>query len=207
MPLVDVVNINNEKIEEIDLPEEIYDVELRQYLVHEVVTAQLHSRRAGTACTKTRGELAYSNRKPHRQKKTGRARAGTRRSPLWRGGGTVFGPKPRDFSWRPPARIRREALRIVLTAKRLEKELVILDDLTMDTIKTKIFKGFMDSLSLTNALVVIPNEDLFVELSSKNMTEFKVLRAAGLNCYDILKFDKLVLLKSSLEPIAERLAV
>ncbi|MDR0621484.1 MAG: 50S ribosomal protein L4 [Deltaproteobacteria bacterium] len=205
MPLVDVVNERNEKIDQISLPDEIYDVEIRPHLVHEVVTAQLQSRRAGTACTKTRGELAYSNRKPHRQKKTGRARAGSRRSPLWRGGGTVFGPKPRDYSWRPPAKIRKEALRIVLSAKLRDRELVVLDRLEMDAVKTKSFKGFMDNLSLTKALVVIPGIDSFIELSSRNLKDFKVLRVDGLNCYDLLRFDKLVILRSSLAPIETRL--
>ncbi|MDR2366802.1 MAG: 50S ribosomal protein L4 [Deltaproteobacteria bacterium] len=205
MPLVDVVNANNEKIDEIDLPESIYGVDLRPHLVHEVVTAQLHSRRAGTACTKTRGELAYSNRKPYRQKKTGRARAGSRRSPLWRGGGTVFGPKPRDYSWRPPAKVRREALRIVLSAKLREKELVVVDALGMDGIRTKTFKGYMDNLSLSKALVVIPGLDRDMELSSRNLKDFKVLRVDGLNCYDLLRYDKLVILRSSLEPIEKRL--
>jgi large subunit ribosomal protein L4 len=206
MPLVDVLNLKNEKIGEVELPDIIYDVEIRPHLVHEVVTAQLDSRRSGTACTKTRGELAYSNRKPHRQKKTGRARAGTRRSPLWRGGGTIFGPKPRDFSWRPPAKVRREALRIVLTSKLQEQEIVVLDNLSLDYIKTKIFRGYMDNLGLSNALVVIPMADNNLELSCRNLDGFKVLRVDGLNCYDILRFDKLVILKSSLEPIETRLA-
>jgi large subunit ribosomal protein L4 len=205
MPLIDVVNEKNEKIDEVTLPDSIYDVELREYLVHEVVTAQLQSRRAGTACTKTRGELAYANRKPYRQKKTGRARAGSRRSPLWRGGGTIFGPKPRDYSWRPPSRIRREALKIVLTAKLQENELVVVDGLAMDNIKTKLFKGFMDNLQVSKALVITPASDVNLELSARNLPDFKVLRVEGLNCYDLLKYDKLIILRSSLEPIEKRL--
>ncbi|MDR1309337.1 MAG: 50S ribosomal protein L4 [Deltaproteobacteria bacterium] len=205
MPLVDVVNIKNEKVGQIELPDQIYDVEIRPHLVHEVVTAQLHSRRAGTACTKTRGELAYSNRKPYRQKKTGRARAGTRRSPLWRGGGTIFGPKPRDFSWRPPSQVRRQALKVVLTSKLRENELVVLDALAMDEIKTKVFKGHMDSLGLKKALVVTPAVEPMVELSARNLPDIKVLRVGGLNCYDLLRHDKLVLLRDSLPGIEERL--
>ncbi|MDR1111428.1 MAG: 50S ribosomal protein L4 [Deltaproteobacteria bacterium] len=205
MPLVDVVNIKNEKVGQIELPDQIYDVEIRPHLVHEVVTAQLHSRRAGTACTKTRGELAYSNRKPYRQKKTGRARAGTRRSPLWRGGGTIFGPKPRDFSWRPPSQVRRQALKVVLTSKLRENELVVLDALAMDEIKTKVFKGHMDSLGLKKALVVTPAVEPTVELSARNLPDIKVLRVGGLNCYDLLRHDKLVLLRDSLPGIEERL--
>jgi large subunit ribosomal protein L4 len=187
------------------LPDSIYDDVLKPHLVHEVVTAQLHSRRAGTACTKTRGELAYSNRKPYKQKKTGRARAGTRRSPLWRGGGTVFGPKPRDMAWRPPIAIRRAAMRTVLTAKLRDKELIILDALEMTEVKTKTFRQHMLDMSLTKAIVITPAEDYKVELSSRNLTDYKVLRAEGLNCYDLLKYDHLVILQESLPLIEKRL--
>ncbi|MDR2302285.1 MAG: 50S ribosomal protein L4 [Deltaproteobacteria bacterium] len=205
MPLVDVVNIENEKVGQIELPEDIFEVEIKPHLVHEVVTAQLHSRRAGTACTKTRGELAYSNKKPYRQKKTGRARAGSRRSPLWRGGGTIFGPKPRDFSWRPPSRIRKQALRVVLSAKLKSQELVVVDAFALEAIKTKSFKEVMEKLSLKKAVVVTPAQDRHLELSCRNLTNFKVLRVDGLNCYDLLKYDQLVLLKASLPALGTRL--
>jgi large subunit ribosomal protein L4 len=125
--IVNVVNLKNEAVGQIDLPDLIYPVEVRPHLVHEVVSAQLNSRRAGSASTKTRGEVAFSTRKPYRQKGTGRARAGSRRSPVWRHGGTIFGPKPRDFSQRPPARVRRSALKIVLTSKLKEQRLTVLD--------------------------------------------------------------------------------
>ncbi|MDR0355000.1 MAG: 50S ribosomal protein L4 [Deltaproteobacteria bacterium] len=206
MPLVDVINLNNEKVGEIELPDHIYDVEIRPHLVHEVVTAQLHSRRAGTACTKTRGEVAYSTRKPYKQKKTGRARAGSRRSPLWRGGGTIFGPKPRDFSWRPPAQIRRQALKVVLSAKLHDKELMVLDNLAMTEVKTKTFLGHMRTLGLSKAVVVTPEPDRTLELSSRNLTDVKILRVDGLNCYDLLKHDRLVILKDSLAAIEARLS-
>jgi large subunit ribosomal protein L4 len=205
MPIVDVINLNKEKVGEVELPEAIFGVELRTHLVHEVVTAQLHSRRAGTACTKTRSELAYSNKKPYSQKKTGRARAGTRRSPLWKGGGTIFGPKPRDFSWRPPARVRQEALKIVLSAKLRESELLILDSLSLEAIKTKVFFNHMTTLDLKEALLIIPAKDRNIELSSRNLKGFKVLRAEGLNCYDVLKHDRLVILRNSLPVIEARL--
>jgi large subunit ribosomal protein L4 len=124
---------------------------------------------------------------------------------LWRGGGTIFGPKPRDFSWRPPAKIRREALKIVLTSKLTEKELLVLDNLRLNEIKTKSFMVHMNNLGLSNALIIIPFIDPKLELSSRNLQEFKVLRADGLNCYDLLKYDKVVLLKDSLAPIETRL--
>ena len=205
MPIVDVLNINNEKVGEFELPDSVFGAPLRPHLVHEVVTAQLHSRRAGNASTKTRGEVSYSTRKPYSQKKTGRARAGTRKSPLWRGGGTIFGPKPRDFSWRPPARIRREALKIVLTAKLLENKLTIVDAWPMETVKTKTFVNTAKGLGLAKALVVVPELDWKLERSSRNVPNLDVIADAGLNCYDVLRHDQLVILQGSLEGIERRL--
>jgi large subunit ribosomal protein L4 len=208
MPTVDVINISGEKVGEVELPDDIYGVELRPHLVHEVVTAQLHSRRAGTACTKTRGEVNYSTRKPYSQKKTGRARAGTRRSPIWRGGGTIFGPKPRDFSWRPPTRVRREALRIVLTAKLKENQLTVVDGWPLEAIKTKaVVEGAKNlGLGADRALVVLPGRDRVLELSSRNVPSLDVIMVEGLNCYDILRHERLVILKDGLALIEERLS-
>ncbi len=205
MALVDVINIKNEKVEQIELPDLIYNVEMREHLVHEVVTAQLHSRRAGTASTKTRAEVAFSNRKPYRQKGTGRARAGTRRSPVWRHGGITFGPKPRDFSWRPPAQVRRTALKVCLTSKVLEKQLLILDAWNMDEIKSKAFAQTMKTLGLEKAMVVVPEKNDNLEMSSRNIPQYKVIRVEGLNCYDVLGHTHLVILKDSLPKIEERL--
>jgi large subunit ribosomal protein L4 len=197
--------LNREKVGEVDLPGEIYDVPLRPHLVHEVVVAQLASRRAGTASTKTRSEIVGSTKKPYRQKGTGRARAGSRKSPLWRGGGTIFGPKPRDYSYRPPKRVRRNALKVVLTAKHKDQELTIVDAMDFDEIKTKKFMEAMNTLGLSNALIVTGEPNEILEKSSRNVPGFKVLRAAGLNCYDLLKYRHLVLLQASLTRIEERL--
>ncbi|MDR2141216.1 MAG: 50S ribosomal protein L4 [Deltaproteobacteria bacterium] len=205
MPTVDVVNLELQKVGEVELAEAIWDVEPKAHLVHEVVVAQLRSRRAGTACTKTRAEVAFSNRKPYSQKKTGRARAGTRRSPLWRKGGTIFGPKPRDFYYRPPAKIRRLALKSALTAKLRENELLVLDQFSLPEIKTKNFCQSMKSLGLGQALVVTPEPDRNLEMSSRNLKNFKVLRVDGLNCYDLLRHSRLVILRESLPVIEERL--
>ncbi len=205
MPIVDVVNLKNETVGQIELPDLIYNVEMRTHLVHEVVNAQLASRRAGTASTKTRAEVAFSNRKPYRQKGTGRARAGTRRSPVWRHGGTIFGPKPRDFSWRPPAQVRREALRVVLTSKLAEKQLVVLDSFELAEAKTKLFADGLKGLGVAKAIVVTPAENETLERSSRNLPDCKVLRVAGLNCYDLLKHTHLIVLKESLAGIEERL--
>jgi large subunit ribosomal protein L4 len=208
MPTVDVINISGDKVGEVELPDHIWSVELKPHLVHEVVTAQLHSRRAGTACTKTRGEVSYSTRKPYSQKKTGRARAGTRRSPIWRGGGTIFGPKPRDFSWRPPSQIRRQALKIVLTAKLRENRLTIVDGWPLEAIKTKAVVEGARSIGIgeDRALLVLPERDRVLELSSRNVPSLDVIMAAGLNCYDILRHERLVILKDGLALIEERLS-
>ena len=204
--IVDVVNLKNETVGQVELPDLIYNVEMRPHLVHEVVTAQLHSRRAGTANTKTRAEVAFSNRKPYRQKGTGRARAGTRRSPVWRHGGTIFGPKPRDFSWRPPAQVRRSALKIVLTGKILEKRLVVLDSFELAEAKTKAFAQAIKGLGLNKkTIVVTPAANDVLERSSRNIPDCKVLRVDGLNCYDLLNHTHLVILKDSLPGIEARL--
>ncbi|MDR1920962.1 MAG: 50S ribosomal protein L4, partial [Candidatus Adiutrix sp.] len=165
----------------------------------------LQSRRAGTASTKTRAEVAFSNRKPYRQKGTGRARAGSRRSPVWRHGGIIFGPKPRDFSRRPPAQIRRSALKIVLTSKLADKRLLVLDSFELPEARTKFFAQALKGLGLQKAVVVTPGENENLERSSRNIPDCKVLRVAGLNCYDMLNHTHLVLLKDSLAGIEERL--
>jgi len=203
--IVDVVNLKNETVGQIELPDLIYNVEMRPHLVHEVVTAQLHSRRAGTAKTKTRAEVAFSNRKPYRQKGTGRARAGTRRSPVWRHGGTIFGPQPRDYSWRPPAQVRRSALKVVLTAKLHEKRLVVLDSFDLAEAKTKAFAQGLSGLGVKKAIVVTPAANEALERSSRNIPDCKVLRVDGLNCYDLLNHTHLVILKDSLAGIEARL--
>ena len=203
--IVDVVNLKNETVGQVELPDLIYNVEMRPHLVHEVVTAQLHSRRAGTASTKTRAEVAFSNRKPYRQKGTGRARAGTRRSPVWRHGGITFGPKPRDFSWRPPAQVRRSALKIVLTSKLQNKTLMVLDSFELADAKTKLFAESLKGLGVKKAIVVTPEVNEKLERSSRNIPDCKILRVAGLNCYDLLKHTHLVILKDSLAGIEARL--
>jgi large subunit ribosomal protein L4 len=205
MPVMDVYNIKKEVVGQVELPDAVFAVEIKPHLVHEVVVAQLASRRAGTASTKTRSEIAGSTRKPYRQKGTGRARAGTRKSPLWRGGGTIFGPKPRDYSMRPPKKIRRGALKSVLSAKVQDQELMVIDDWRLDEIKTKQFVQVMKDLGLSSAVVVTEGPDEKLEKSSRNAPGFKVLRADGLNCYDLCKYHHLVLLRDSLPKIEERL--
>jgi large subunit ribosomal protein L4 len=205
MPKVTVFSINKDPMGEAELSDFVFDTEQKPHLVHEVVRAALNKRRSGSADTKTRGEVSFSTRKLYRQKKTGRARAGSRRSPLLRKGGTIFGPHPRDYGFVPPAKVRRAALRSVLSSKLETDRLTILDAFPLSEIKTKKVKESLDPWAARTALVVIPSEDKILEKSARNMEKVKVIRAEGLNCYDLLKYETLFILKDSLPLIEERL--
>jgi large subunit ribosomal protein L4 len=190
---------------EIELTDEIFNVPLKQHLLHEVVTMQLTNRRAGTAATKGRSDVRGGGQKPYRQKGTGRARAGSRRSPLWRGGGVVFGPKPRSYRYKVPKKVRRQALKMALTNKLQDKTLIVVDRLDLETIKTKQLVEVLAALKTEEALIVTDRKIESVELSSRNLPYVKVLRSEGLNVYDILRFKNLILLEPSLNQIQERL--
>jgi len=205
MPAIDVYNLKKEKVGQAELPEEIFNVPLRSHLVHEVVVAQLASRRSGSASTKTRSEIRGSTRKLYRQKGTGRARAGTRRNPLLRGGGVIFGPHPRDFSYKPPKKVRRTALKVALTAKYQDNELLVLDAFDLPEIKTKNFVQVLKDLGLERALIVTPESDDTLEKSARNVPGVKVLHSVGLNVYDVVKYPQLVLLQPCLDQLKERL--
>ncbi len=207
MAVCDVVNTSAEKVGEIELNDALFDVEVKPGVLHEVVCMQRANRRAGTASTKTRGEVRGGGAKPWRQKGTGRARSGSRTSPIWRGGGTVFGPKPRDYSYRLPKKVRRLALRMALSARRQEGNLVVLDDFALAEIKTREFVRVMGNFDFDNCLVVTGEPDEKLHLSARNVVGFKVLPVAGLNVYDILKYSKLMLVQSSLEKLEARLMV
>jgi large subunit ribosomal protein L4 len=205
MATADVYNMDGEKISETDLADEIFDVPVKQHVLHEMVTMQLINRRAGTAATKGRSDVRGGGQKPYRQKGTGRARAGTRRSPLWRGGGVVFGPSPRSYRYKVPKRVRRLALKMALTSKLQDKALIVLDRLVLEPVKTKRFVEIMAALKTGRALIVTDRKIESLELSSRNVPDFKVLRSEGLNVYDILRFENLVLLEPCVKQIAERL--
>lgn len=205
MAVCDVVNISAKKVGDIELKDELFSVEVQPGVLHDVVRMQRANRRQGTACTKTRGEVAGSGAKPWRQKGTGRARAGTRKSPIWRGGGTTFGPKPRDYSYKLPKKVRRLALRMALSARFGEGNLVVLDDFAMPEIKTKEFVKVMDTFDFDNCLIVTGDDNKNVQLSARNAVGYKVLPVAGLNVYDILKYPKLMLVQSTLAQLEERL--
>ncbi len=205
MAVADVYNMDGDKVSEIELTDEIFNVPLKQHLLHEVVAMQLTNKRAGTAATKGRSDVRGGGQKPYRQKGTGRARAGSRRSPLWRGGGVVFGPKPRSYSYKVPKRVRRQALKMALTNKLQDKALIVVDRLELETTKTKQLVEVLTALKTEEALIVTDRKIESVELSSRNLPYVKVLRSEGLNVYDILRFKNLILLEPSLNQIQERL--
>jgi len=207
MAVCEVVNTSAQKVGDVELKDEIFAVEVQSGILHEVVCMQRANRRRGTASTKTRGDVTGTNAKPWRQKGTGRARAGTRKSPLWRGGGVAFGPKPRDYSYKLPKKVRRLALRMALSARFSEGNLVVVDEFKMPEIKTKEFVTVMKNFDFENCLVVTGADNNTVNLSARNTVGYKVLPVAGLNVYDILKYSKIMLDQSILAQIEERLTV
>lgn len=207
MALCEVVNTSAEKVGDVELKDELFGVDVRPGILHDVVCMQRANRRRGTASTKTRGDVSGGGAKPWKQKGTGRSRSGTRNSPLWRGGGVIFGPKPRDYSYKLPKKVRRLALRMALSARFGEGNLVILDQFSMDEIKTRDFVKVMNNFQFDNCLVVTAGDNKTVSLSARNAVGYKVLPAEGLNVYDILKYSKLMLEQSTLAQLEERLMV
>lgn len=207
MAVCEILNIQAEKVGEIELNDSVFNVEVNSGILHEVVCMQRANRRSGNACTKTRGEVSGGGAKPWRQKGTGRARAGSRTSPVWRGGGTVFGPKPRDYSYSMPKKVKRLALRMALSARNQEGNLVVVDKFELPEVKTKNFVKVMDTFQFDNCLIVTECIDDQISLSSRNAVGYKVLPVEGLNVYDILKHSKLMLIQSSLAKIEERVLV
>jgi large subunit ribosomal protein L4 len=205
MSTVSVVNTKNERVGEIELNDGVFNLEVKEYLLHDVVRMQRAARRAGTACTKTRVEVSGSGAKPWRQKGTGRARAGSRRSPLWRGGGVIFGPKPRDYSFKLNRKVKKQALAMAMSARLQEGNLIVLDDFTMETIKTRDFVNVMNVLNVENCLIVADGVTENLHKSARNVNGFKVLPTDGLNVYDILLHKKLVLVQPVIENLEKRL--
>ncbi len=191
----------------VDLPGQIFSEPLRRGLLAEVVRMQMAGRRAGTSATKTRGEVRGGGKKPWKQKGTGRARAGSTRSPVWPGGAIVFGPQPRDYGYTMPKQARRTALRSVLAQKLREQRLTIVDRIAFPETKTKHFVAMLAALGIDDSvLVVIDDADARVELAGRNVPNAKVLRVAGLNVYDLLRYHHLVVTREALERIKERVA-
>jgi large subunit ribosomal protein L4 len=188
------------------LNEAIFGAKTRPHLLHQAVVMQLANRRAGSAATKTKGFVSGGGKKPWRQKGTGRARAGSIRSPIWVGGGTTFGPQPRDYSYRMPRSARREALLSALSLKNREGKIIVVDKFELDEIKTKLMIKALAELKVDNALVVIAQSDVKIERSARNLPKVKVLRVEGLNVYDLLRYEHLILTEGALKRLEERLA-
>ncbi len=206
MPKVDVYNSQKEKVGEVELPEDIYAVPVKVGLLHEVVRWQRARWRAGTACTKTRGEVRGGGRKPWPQKHTGRARQGSIRAPHWVGGGVVFGPKPRSYAFKLNKKVRRLALKMALSNRVAVGNVYVVTDFGLDERpKTKKMLEFLDRFGTQNALVVVPERDLVAEMSARNLPKVKVLAVEGLNVYDILDHEYLILKQDALPKIEERL--
>ena len=205
MPVVDVVNSKGEKVSQVDLSDDLFKVPVKPSVLHEVVTMQLTSRRSGSAAVKHRSDVSGSTRKLFRQKGTGRARRGSIKSPLLRGGGVTFGPIPKSFAYKIPKKIRALALKMALSSKLKENNLVVLDEFRLDQIKTKDVMSVLTTLNLNSALIVTGMKDEKLERSSRNIPEVKVLRYEGLNVYDVLKYKTLLLLNASIQGIEGRL--
>jgi len=203
MALTDVFDIKGEKVGEVEIKDEVFNCDVKPYLMHDVVTMQLANRRRGTAATKTRKEVSGGGKKPFRQKGTGRARQGSSRSPLQPGGGTVFGPHPRDYSYSVPKKVRRSALRSALSVRYAGSAMKVLDKLDLEAISTKNFNGIVKTFSLTKPLFIIDKKNEVVEKSARNIPFVKVLRVEGLNVYDIIRHEQLILTLDALKRIEE----
>lgn len=201
MPTVELLDKDAQRVGEIGLRDDIFSVELKPHLFHFVIRCQLAARRRGTASTKTRSEVRGTGKKPWRQKGSGRARSGTRRSPVWRGGGIVFGPKPREYAMAVPKKMKKAALRCALTLKLSEAKLLVLDRFDLPEIRTKTFVAHKEKLKLENALIVVNGENANLYKSARNVPGIKVLKTDGLNLFDILRHDQLVLTQGAIEAI------
>jgi len=205
MPVIDVQDVKGKPISQVELADDVFSVPVKSSVLHEVVTMQLANRRSGTAAVKHRSDVKGSRRKLFRQKGTGRARRGDIKSPLLRGGGVVFGPDGRNYTQKVTKKVRKLALKMALSSKLFENELMVLDQFGLEQIKTKEFVDILNTLKLKNALIVIEKQDEHLELSSRNVPDIKVLRSDGLNVYDILKYRTLVLLEPAVKNIEGRL--
>ena len=201
-----VYNIGNQKVNDIELDDQIFKVKTDPAVFHNVVRMNLASQRKGSAATKNRALVRGGGAKPWRQKGTGRARAGTRRSPLWRGGGTIFGPMPKDYAFSMPKKERRTALRAALSLKLQEEKLILLDEFPLNGFKTKQVLEVLKRFSVENALIVTNEKNAFLERSTRNISNIDVLRAEELNVYDILNHEHLILLSPVLTRIQGVLA-
>jgi large subunit ribosomal protein L4 len=205
MAVVDVINQKGEIVSQIDLSDQIFGVSVKASVLHEVVKMQLASRRAGSAAVKHRGEVKGSTRKLFRQKGTGRARRGDIKSPLLRGGGSVFGPDVRSYAYSVPKKVKRLALRMALSSKLSENKLIVLDGFELDEVKTKRFVEIQKTLNLNKTLFVTDKLNEHLDRSSRNVQGVKVMKIEGINVYDILAHENLVIIQPAIAEIEGRL--
>lgn len=211
MPTLEVRNLSNKKVGEVELADAVFGVALNEPLIHEAVRNYLANRRRGTSATKTRGNVSGSGRKLWKQKGTGRARIASIRSPLWKGGGNVHGPQPRDWSYQLPKKMRRGALRSALSERIREGNVIVVDDFAMKDVKTKGFVSVMNTLGLATkekqikTLIVDSLDNTNLILSSRNVQKTKVTNSYGLNIYDLIWHEKLIISKSAVQDLTELL--
>ena len=203
MASVSVYNMEGAQVGTIELSDSIFAVPVNEHLVHQAVVAQLANKRQGTQKAKTRSEVRGGGRKPWRQKGTGHARQGSIRAPQWTGGGVVFAPTPRDYSFKMNKKEKRIALLSALSSKVAESKIVVLDEFKLDEIKTKKFVEVMNNLKVENALVVLEGENKNVVLSGRNIPSVKVTATNEINTYDVLKYETLVVTKAAVEKLEE----
>ena len=205
MAAVDVLNRSGEKVSETQLPDTIFSIPVKKSVLHDVVKMQLASKRCGTASVKGRSDITGSTKKLYRQKGTGNARSGSVKSPLRRGGGVIFGPMQRSYAYKLPKKVRSLALKMALSSKLATDSLRVIDNFDLQEIKTKAFVDVTRALGLKKVLVVTSDDDRNLFLSSRNVPGMKVIKTEGLNVYDILKYDSLLLVESSIQGIEGRL--
>ena len=203
MAKVSVYNMEGKEVETIDLSDAVFGVEVNEHLVHMAVVQQLANNRQGTQKAKTRSEVSGGGRKPWRQKGTGHARQGSIRAPQWTGGGVVFAPVPRDYSFKLNKKEKRAALKSALTDKVANAKLIVVDELKFEEIKTKNFAQVMKNLDVNNGLVVVNENDVNVMMSAKNIADVKMALPNTINVYDIMKAGKVVLTKDAVKTIEE----
>ncbi len=204
---MDVLDRHRNRVEQIDLDASVFDTEIKPHLIHQVVVYQQAKYRAGTASTKNRREVKASGAKPWRQKGTGRARAGERSSPLWHGGGVIFGPGPRSFAFKLPKKVRKAAIKSAVSSKQQEGKMIVVDNLEMEKPRTKeLIKWLEDLKVFQKVLVVIARKDPYIELSARNLDDVKVLRAEGLNVRDVMNHEVLIMTKEAAVKVQEALS-
>ncbi len=203
MAKVSVYNMEGSQVGEIELSDAVFGVKVNEHLVHMAVLQQLANNRQGTQKAKTRSEVSGGGRKPWRQKGTGHARQGSTRAPQWTGGGVVFAPTPRDYSFKLNKKEKQLALKSALTSRVAEEKIFVLDALKMDEVKTKKFQTVLDALKVNKALVVLEENDQNVILSARNIPNVKTAQTNTINVYDILKYDTLVITKDAVSKIEE----